>query len=128
MLDISDDDWFFNNKLDGSEMFNEEGDLSINNDKFFLDGSEWYNFFNEDWFLFDDLFENWNLGMTGNLYYFLLHIWLHEMAFLNDDFFWDFLINGFLDLYDHGLGFLAITVIRIVYGFLHEYFYNFSNF
>jgi hypothetical protein len=61
MLDITDNHRFLYYKLNWSKVLDKERYLSINDNKFLFNGSEGYNFFDEYWLFFDNLFVNRDL-------------------------------------------------------------------
>lgn len=65
--------------------------------------------------------------MTRNFYNSFLHIWLYEMTFFNNNFFRNLFVNGFLNLNNSSLWFLAITMINTMNRFLDQNLNNFGH-
>lgn len=118
---------FLNEKFDRCEVLDEKGYLSIDHNKFLLDGPEWHNFLNEDRFLSYHLLINRYLSMTGYFNDLLLSVGLNKVAFLNYNLFRDLFIDSFLDLDCQCFWLLTITMLWVINWLLYEHLCNFSN-
>lgn len=128
MLDITNNDWFLYDKFDWGEVLNENWNLPIMYNQFFLYSSQGHNLFNYHSFFLDDLFENWDLRMAWNFDYFLFDWSLHEMALLDNNFFWILFIYKLFHFYHYSFRFLAVTMLGIIDWLLDHYFHNFREF
>lgn len=108
-------------------MLYEEWDLSVHNNKLFLNCSEWNNLLNENRLLSNNFFEYWNLCMTGNFYNSFLYIRLHKVTLFNNYLLWILFIYWFLD-FNYYCFRLAITILWIVNWLFNHNFDNFCNF